>query len=178
MDLNALYAQCAPNVAPQTLAAIVRVESGGKPWSIGINGNYVLPRQPASQTEAINEANRLIGMGYNIDMGLMQINVKNLGALNLSVERVFDPCTNIQAGAKVLQNFYQKSARNVGQGQQALRHAISAYNTGNFSKGFTNGYVAKVTQAPSTLAPSSGLIATAMQSETVVIWAVSDETKE
>ncbi|OYZ85644.1 MAG: hypothetical protein B7Y07_10745 [Halothiobacillus sp. 24-54-40] len=80
MDLPTLYAQCAPNVAPQTLAAIVRVESGGNPWRIGINGNYTLPRQPQNKAEAVREANRLIGLGYNIDLGLMQINVKNLGS--------------------------------------------------------------------------------------------------
>ncbi|MGD9887856.1 MAG: lytic transglycosylase domain-containing protein [Halothiobacillaceae bacterium] len=146
MDLPTLYAQCAPNVAPQTLAAIVRVESGGKPWAIGVNGDYVLPRQPQSKDEAVREANRLIALGYNIDMGMMQINVKNLPMLNLSVDQVFDPCTNITAGAQILQNFYLKSAKSIGQGQTSLHRAISAYNTGNFSKGFANGYVAKVTQ--------------------------------
>jgi len=77
-------------------------------------------------------------------MGVMQINVKNLGMLNLSVDEVFEPCTNIKAGAQILQNFYLKSAKDIGQGQASLKRAISAYNTGNFHNGFANGYVAKV----------------------------------
>ncbi len=169
MDLAALYAQCGPNVAPQTLAAIVRVESGGNPWRIGINGDYVLPRQPANQAEAIKAANRLIGMGYNIDMGLMQVNVKNLTSLNLSVDAVFDPCTNIKAGAQILQSFYQKAVKDIGQGRQSLRRAISAYNTGNFSKGFANGYVAKVMQEQ-TLSAEASILAEALQSSSVVAW--------
>lgn len=169
MDLAALYAQCGPNVAPQTLAAIVRVESGGNPWRIGINGDYVLPRQPANQAEAINDANQLIGMGYNIDMGLMQINFKNLKMLNLTVEQVFEPCTNIKAGAQILQSFYQKAVKDIGQGQQSLRRAISAYNTGNFSKGFANGYVAKVMQEQ-TLSAEASILAEALQSSSVVAW--------
>lgn len=169
MDLAALYAQCGPNVAPQTLAAIVRVESGGDPWRIGINGDYVLPRQPANQAEAIKVANRLIGMGYNIDMGLMQVNVKNLASLNLSVDAVFDPCTNVKAGAQILQSFYQKAVKDIGQGQQSLRRAISAYNTGNFSKGFANGYVAKVMQEQ-TVSAEASILAEALQSSSVVAW--------
>lgn len=169
MDLAALYAQCGPNVAPQTLAAIVRVELSGNPWRIGINGDYVLPRQPANQAEAIYDANQLIGMGYNIDMGLMQINFKNLKMLNLTVEQVFEPCTNIKAGAQILQSFYQKAVKDIGQGQQSLRRAISAYNTGNFSKGFANGYAAKVTQEQ-TLSAEASILAEALQSPSVVAW--------
>ncbi|MHB1230823.1 MAG: lytic transglycosylase domain-containing protein, partial [Halothiobacillus sp.] len=149
--------------------AIGRVESGGNPWTIGVNGHYVLPRQPKSRAEAVREANRLIGMGYNIDMGVMQVNVKNLSLLNLSVEQVFDPCTNIKAGAQILQNFYLKSAKDIGQGQKSLKRALSAYNTGNFRNGFANGYVAKVTRDRGTHVQSSSVVQ-AMLSRITVAW--------
>ncbi|MBN2856171.1 MAG: lytic transglycosylase domain-containing protein, partial [Halothiobacillaceae bacterium] len=152
-----------------TLAAIVRVESGGNPWRIGINGDYVLPRQPVNQAEAISKANWLINMGYNIDMGLMQVNIKNLNALKLSVEQVFDPCTNIKAGAQILQDFYQKSVNEMSQGQQSLRRAISAYNTGNFINGFANGYVAKVTQEQ-VVRPAAYGLASTFAASSVVAW--------
>ncbi|OYY32838.1 MAG: hypothetical protein B7Y58_09505 [Halothiobacillus sp. 35-54-62] len=164
MDLPTLYAQCAPNVAPQTLAAIVRVESGGNPWRIGINGNYTLPRQPQNKAEAVREANRLIGLGYNIDLGLMQINVKNLGMLNLSVDEVFD------AGAQILQNFYLKSEKDIGQGQTSLKRAISAYHTGNFHNGFANGNAAKITGSNGDAVGHEGVIQ-AIRSGSVVAWA-------
>ncbi|OYV46360.1 MAG: hypothetical protein B7X12_05460 [Halothiobacillus sp. 20-53-49] len=127
MDLAQLYEQCAPNVAPQTLAAIVRVESGGNPWRIGINGDYVLPRQPVN------------------------------------------PCTNIKAGAQILQDFYQKSVNEMSQGQQSLRRAISAYNTGNFINGFANGYVAKVTQEQ-VVRPAAYGLASTFAASSVVAW--------
>ena len=76
---------------------------------------------------AINAMHNIRG-----DSGVMQINVKNLPMLNLSVEQVFDPCTNITAGAQILQNFYLKSAKSSGQGQASLHRAISAYKYGQF----------------------------------------------
>ncbi|MCB8828689.1 transglycosylase SLT domain-containing protein, partial [Escherichia coli] len=42
-----LAAQCAPNVAPATIAAIVQTESRGFELAIGVNG---LARQPAPAT--------------------------------------------------------------------------------------------------------------------------------
>jgi len=48
MDFNALSAECAPWVAPQTMAAIVKTESQFNPLAININANARLERQPAS----------------------------------------------------------------------------------------------------------------------------------
>ena len=43
-----LASQCAPNVTPQTVAAIVRTESQGYPFAPNVNG----ARQPARQLNA------------------------------------------------------------------------------------------------------------------------------
>jgi hypothetical protein len=75
---------------------------------------------------------------------LMQINSANLTALQMTPEDLFDPCRNMQAGARILAADYAKAARVKGAGASALLAAISAYNTGNFQGGFRNGYVAKV----------------------------------
>ena len=90
MDFSALAAECAPWVAPQTLAAIVRTESGFRPYAIGVNNGFRLIRQPVSREEAIVTARWLIDHGYNIDLGLGQINSANLTRLNLSIEDAFD----------------------------------------------------------------------------------------
>jgi type IV secretion system protein VirB1 len=42
-----------------------------------------------------------------------------------------------------LKRFYEKAERELGSGQDALKAALSAYNTGNGKAGFENGYVAK-----------------------------------
>lgn len=138
----ALAAQCAPNVAPQTVAAIVQTESAGNPIALNVNGS----RQPARQrniADATATARRYIAAGYSVDLGLGQINSRNMRWLDLTWETVFDPCANIAALGRVLSANY----RAVAEGrhpQNALRLALSMYNTGSPSRGFRNGYVAKV----------------------------------
>jgi len=140
----ALLAMCAPHVAPSTMMAIVRTESGGNPLVIGINGHRKLARQPANATQAIHWARWLVAHGYNFDAGLMQVNISNWATLGVTPETVFDPCTNLKAGAQILSANYAKASNRFGHGGYALRAAISAYNTGNFAHGFSNGYVRKV----------------------------------
>jgi type IV secretion system protein VirB1 len=137
-----------------TLSALVRQESGGNPFAIGINGGTArLTRQPRNRNEAIATAEWLRREGHNFDAGLGQINVKNMGWLGLSVAELFDPCANLRAAATVLGDCYQRASRARGGGQAALRAALSCYNTGNFSRGFANGYVAKVTGKAGLAAP-------------------------
>lgn len=137
----ALIAQCAPQVSHDTMAAIVQTESQGNPWAIGVNRAAAVA-QPTSKAEAIRVARRLIAQGRNIDMGLAQINSANLSWLDLTVEQVFDPCTNLRAAAFILTDNYRRA---VSTGiQRPLHAALSAYNTGSFTRGLTNGYVGKV----------------------------------
>ena len=145
--LEQLILACAPQVAPSTMTAIVRVESGGKPYALNVNGAQKLTRQPRNAEEATAWADWLVNRGYSVDMGLAQINSGNLARLGLVPQQLFDPCTNLRAGAKILTENYLGAARQYGGGQDALRAALSAYNTGNYRAGLTNGYVAKVTAA-------------------------------
>lgn len=144
MDFLAFAQQCAPMVAPQTMAAIVKTESGFRPLAIGINGGARLVRQPESVEEAVVTANWLIGNGYNIDLGLGQVNSSNLRKTGLAVEDAFDSCKNLSASAMILHGNYKDASRRIVGEQAALHAAISAYNTGNFSAGFSNGYVQRV----------------------------------
>ncbi|MBS1943323.1 MAG: lytic transglycosylase domain-containing protein [Bacteroidetes bacterium] len=164
MDFLALAQQCAPSVHPQTLAAIVRTESGFNPNSIGINKtNQVLSRQPLTKEEAIALAKRLIEQGRNIDMGLGQVNSANLQTLGLTVEDVFDPCKNLAAAASILTGNYQRAAKQGADAQGTLKMALSAYNTGNFTAGQSNGYVLKV-QASSAAIDKPGYVVPKIQS--------------
>lgn len=135
----ALAAECAPGVAPETLAAVARVESGFNPLAIGVNGAGGGAVRARDAADAIAKARTLIAEGRSIDLGLMQINSRNLAWLGLSIEAAFDPCRSVAAGAAVLT-------------------AFSRYNTGSPVRGFANGYVGRViaagTARPSTTAPS------------------------
>jgi type IV secretion system protein VirB1 len=137
-----LAMQCASNVAPQTVAAIVRTESSGRPLALNINGTRQ-PKRPTSLADAIATAKRYIAAGYSVDLGLGQINSRNMRWLGLTWETVFDPCTNIAALGQILTQNYH-SVADGRHPQTALRIAISLYNTGSTSRGFRNGYVAKV----------------------------------
>jgi type IV secretion system protein VirB1 len=143
LDLPALVQQCAPQVGPVTMHAIIRTESGGNPWIIGDNTTAGSIR-PATKAEAVDVAKDLIGKGHNLDIGLGQVNSRNLAGLGLSVDQVFDPCTNLAASAAILTDNYRRAVKTHGKGQQALLAALSAYNTGSLVRGFGNGYVQKV----------------------------------
>lgn len=145
VEFLALAAACAPAVHPTTLAAIVRQESGGNPYAIGVNPGFPrLAAQPRERSHAIREAERLIALGANIDAGLAQINVGNWNWLGLTAETVFDPCTNLAAAQRVLVACYERASARGGSSQGALYAALSCYNTGSLERGFRNGYVLKV----------------------------------
>lgn len=138
----ALASQCAPNVAPQTVLAIVHTESRGRPFAVNVNG-AAQPAAPTSAAGAAATAQRYIAAGYSVDLGLGQINSRNMRWLRLTWDTVFDPCTNIAALGAVLTSNYT-SAKSGRDPQTALRVALSMYNTGSQTRGFRNGYVAKV----------------------------------
>ena len=140
--LFSLASQCAPAVAPQTVVAIIRTESRGDPFALNVNR----ARQPARATnaaDAIATAQRYVSAGYSVDMGLGQINSRNMRRLGLTWENIFDPCTNVAALGRVITANYRAVAGGRDP-QDALRVAISMYNTGSTSRGFRNGYVGKV----------------------------------
>ena len=113
---------CAPDIAPITIAAIVQQESGGNPFLLHDNTTRKSWR-PTSIDESANLAYALIRSGHSVDIGLAQINNKNLPALGLKVEDVLDPCTNLRAAQSVLKTAWEQSGHD-------LRKALAAYNTG------------------------------------------------
>jgi len=143
MDFLALSSECAAFVPPYTLEAIVKTESNFDPLRIGVNGGSRLERQPVNIEEAIVTAQWLLDNGYNIDLGLGQVNSSNLNRVGLTVHDAFDPCKNLKAAGIIFQKSYQAAIRQYPE-EQAVKVALSAYNTGNFVRGFHNGYVQKV----------------------------------
>jgi type IV secretion system protein VirB1 len=122
--------------------AVIRVEHGSP---VAINVNRLVGPQPRARTvqEAIAVTKRYMAAGYTVDMGWSQLNSANLPRLGYTVEDAFDACKNIAAGGILLSGFYGKSVQQYGEGQIALAHALSAYNTGDLQRGFENGYVGK-----------------------------------
>lgn len=163
---------CAPNVAPATLEKVIQVESGGNPLALNVNIKWVTERDKKGNPimvmnedgqlkpkrhkvvfknpiaiktaqDAVTVAYMAIDAGHTVDMGYMQVNSSNLKSLGYRVEDMFDPCKNLAAGARVLSAFYSNALPEYPNEQGALRAALSAYNTGDFNKGFLNGYLAR-----------------------------------
>ena len=124
----ALAQQCAPGVAPETLLSVVRTESRFNPLAINVNSGVKLARQPRAKAEAVRMARTLLESGANFDLGLGQINSKNLGWLKLSIEDAFEPCANLAAAGRVLTENYALASRRSSDPQGALRVALSLYN--------------------------------------------------
>lgn len=152
-SLLALSAACAPMVAPQTLLSVVKAESGFDPLTIGVNGARPRALHPASASEAVRRAGALIAAGASVDLGVGQINSRNLQPLGLSLEDAFDPCRNLAAAARLLAADYAAAAPGLDR-QAALRVALSLYNTGDARRGFRNGYVRKIGAAAQYVVPA------------------------
>lgn len=146
-EFLALAAACAPSVPPQTLAPLIQVESAFNPLAINVNGEPRVQVKAGTPAEAVAVARRLIAQGRSLDLGLGQINSRNLAWLGISIEDAFDPCRNLAAAARVLQDGYGRAARIEADPQIALRTAFSFYNTGHPQRGYDNGYVTKVIRA-------------------------------
>jgi len=124
----ALSLQCAPSVDPHMLVAIGQHESGLDPLTIHDNTTG----QVLHGAGVATAASQLIAAGHSVDLGLMQINSRNLALLNLSVDDAFTACRSIEAAARLLALF-------------------SRYNTGSPQRGIANGYATKVTAAMGSL---------------------------
>src|SRR3546814_11349974 len=87
--IAALASQCAPNVAPQTVAAIVRTESHARPFALNVNGRTQPPR-PSNAASAVATAQRYIAAGHSVELGLGTINSPNTRWLGQTFEHVFE----------------------------------------------------------------------------------------
>ncbi len=156
-SFRTLAQSCAPSVPVSTLEAIARTESALYPYALSINrphqlahhqgwnrGTITFERQPASREEAIAWTHWLLARGITVSIGLLQVNSEHAALLHLTSEKLFDPCTNLRAGAALLSTTYAATARIHGEGFASLDSALSYYNTGSPTAGLTNGYVQQV----------------------------------
>jgi type IV secretion system protein VirB1 len=143
IDFLILAQQCAPQVAPATLAAIVRTESGFNPYAIGVVHGHLV-RQPQTLEEAIATTHSLEAQGWNYSVGLAQVNRANFAKFGLTLDTAFTPCRNLAAGAAILHHCFEAAQSATRTTQQALRASLSCYASGNWVTGYRTGYVQRV----------------------------------
>jgi hypothetical protein len=112
---------CAPEVHPETMSAIVEVESGGDPFAIHDNATdhaYL----GLSREQAVSLAQRFLADGpdsercqiararhryCSFDAGIAQINSSNFTHYHLSPETVFAPNVNLWAAGDLMYSAWQ-----------------------------------------------------------------------
>ncbi|AOK19214.1 lytic transglycosylase [Burkholderia ubonensis] len=154
LDFLSLAQQCAPQIAPATMTAIVRTESGFNPYAIGVVHGR-LRRQPSNAAEAVATVRMLEAAGWNFSVGLAQVNRANWLAYGLTPENAFEPCRNLTTGAAILERCFaaalkfrqfHPAADYQVDVQTALRAGLSCYASGNFSTGYQTRYVHRVVE--------------------------------
>lgn len=144
-------AQCQQLQQAPLMQQIVRVESSGNPFAIGVVGGHLV-RQPRSLEEAVATAASLESLGRNYSVGTGQINrvhFKRLGWRE-NVATGFDTCSNLRASYGVLQACYDKALRAgyaptaSGGAYSAVHAALSCYYSGDLTAGARLGYVSRV----------------------------------
>lgn len=129
-----IAASCAVGVAPETLLSVAHTESRLSELAIGDNTTHQ-PYQPATLTEAVALATRLIAAGHSLDLGVAQINTAagHLQRRGLPIAAAFDPCVGFRVGGEVLAECYGRTS---GPDKQVrLAQAASCYNTGTLTRG-------------------------------------------
>ena len=144
-DIGSL--QCHDLIEAEIMAKIVQVESSGNPYAIGVVGGR-LQRQPVDLQEAVRTADYLEKAGYNYSVGLSQVNRVHFKQLawHGNVQKGFDVCQNLRAGARVYSQCKESAARSLKSSDptSVSRAALSCYYSGNFVTGERLGYVDKV----------------------------------
>lgn len=123
-------------VPREVMQHVVRVESSHNPYAIGVVGGHLV-RQPKNLEEALATVRMLENRGFNFSVGIAQVNRYNLAKYGLaSYTQAFEVCPNLQAGARILAECYQR--------HKDWGKSFSCYYSGNPVTGYRHGYVQKV----------------------------------
>lgn len=153
-------ADCAQILDAPLMQQIVRVESGGNPFAIGVVGDRLV-RQPRSLSEAVATVQSLESKGLNYSIGTGQINRVHFKRLGWAADIAsgFDVCNNVRASLGVLQSCHDKALRSGYPAASqpgiydATHAALSCYYSGDLVLGASLGYVSKVLGARAAVAP-------------------------
>jgi type IV secretion system protein VirB1 len=141
-SFDQLASVCAPGVSVSTLRAVASVESHFEPWALRDNNSRKSWKAQSLIAAVILAENRL-KLGHSVDLGLMQINSKNLPTLGMGIPDAFDACSSLSAGRRILLTALAAGSTETER-EAALLIALSRYNTGNALAGIANGYASDV----------------------------------
>ena len=111
-------------VDPLVLLAIYKVESRWHPYAIGVRKGRRPVRSvfPKTRERAIKLVKWYIRRGYQVDLGIAQINYTNIKRWGLKASSAFDICKSVRMSAVVLANCMNRYGR--------TWKAVDCYNKG------------------------------------------------
>lgn len=142
--IGELLDQCAPQVSPVLMQALVRVESAWRPLAIGMDKAHGTVKQPTTLAEAVSTAKSLVAAGRKFSVGLAQIHVSNVALYGLTWEQAFEPCQNLAVGQKILWNFYHRAYASGYSGVAAIWAALRGYNSGGVDRAISDDYASRI----------------------------------
>ena len=142
--MAALLDQCAPQVSPVLMQALVRTESAWQPLAIGMDRAQGVVKQPSTVQEAVATAKSLAAAGRKFSVGLAQIHVSNVALYGMSWEQAFDACQNLGVGQKILWNFYHRASASGYSGVAAIWAALRGYNSGGVDRSISDDYASRI----------------------------------
>jgi hypothetical protein len=125
------------NIPSGLLFAIARVESGIEPYALNIRGKSLVTD---NRREALSSIYEALAAGItNIDVGVMQLNVKWHSENFNSVEDMLEPRKNIEYAARFLVSLYKKH----GDWHKAVRfyHSSTAEYYRKYSRKITLAWI-------------------------------------
>ena len=152
-----MLVDCQQAFTSPIMQQIIRVESGGNPYAIGVVGNS-LQRQPRNESEAVATVKMLESKGFNYSIGIGQVNKVHFSRLKWDVDLLkgFNNCHNIVAATNIFMNCRSKAVKagysvisdkitNDGiKSTPSDIAALSCYYSGDLKRGTALGYSAKV----------------------------------
>ena len=152
--IAALLDQCAPQVSPVLMQALVRAESAWQPLAIGMDKAHGSVKQPATLEEAVATAKALVAAGRKFSVGLAQIHASNVSLYGLTWQQAFDPCQNLAVGQKILWNSYHRAVASGYSGMAAIWAALRGYNSGGVDRAISDAYCSRIFAYMSSAPPS------------------------
>jgi type IV secretion system protein VirB1 len=140
----ALIEQCAPQVSPVLMQALVRTESGGRLLAIGMDRGQGSVKQPQTLEAAVATAKALAAAGRKFSVGLAQIHISNVNLYGMSWEQAFDACQNLTVGQKILWNFLHRATASGYTGMAAIWAALRGYNSGGVDRAISDDYASRI----------------------------------
>lgn len=144
IDIQQQLAQCAPQVSPVLMHALVRTESSWNPLAIGPDAGQPAIAQPSTLEAAVKTVKQLQASGGKFSLGLAQIHISNVTQRGMTLEQAFDSCSNLKLGQTILFEYYDKALKEGYAGVDAVWAALRGYNSNRVNSTVSDQYATKI----------------------------------